>query len=139
MVPIRNLQSNISNFRSSSLILAILLLLVGCDSGKQSDIPAELVGTWRTQHPKYDGLYIQIDKDRFAFSTAEGTVENYQISKFEKLESSRKSKRSTHVIYGRKDGQELKLTLDYEPIEGGIVRFKNQQKIPWFRDNNPSQ
>src|SRR6267142_1876061 len=110
MFPVKNLQSNILNFRISSLMLAMLLLLVGCDSGKQADIPAELVGTWRAQHPKYEGLYFQIEKDRFALSTAAGTVENYQISKFEKLESFKKSKRSTHVIYGRKDGQELKVT-----------------------------
>ncbi len=137
MVGSRN--STVANGMICSLLLALALLFLGCDSKRAATLPSDLVGTWRTNHPKYQGLYFQLEKDRLAYSTASGSVENYEISKYEKLESGRKSKRSSHVVYARRDGQELKLALEYEPIDGGILRFKNQPQIPWTREERPAR
>jgi hypothetical protein len=102
-------------------------------------MPTELIGTWRTNHPKYAGLYFQIESDKFAFSTVEGTVKKYGISKYERVEEKVKRKGVSHVLYGKREGRDLKIVIYYEPASGGAIRFKNQERIFWAREGTPVQ
>jgi hypothetical protein len=64
------------------------------------------------------------------FSTAEGGLETYWISK---IESSTQGKNPAHVIYGEKSGQQLKFQFYYEATGGGRLRFQNQLQIAWSK------
>jgi hypothetical protein len=116
-----------------------LIVISGCDSGKPMPVPHELLGTWRTQDPRYSGLFFKIDPDNFSFSTVQGTVENYTIVNYEPLANSTENRVHTHVLYGSRDGQKLKVSLIYDSLDGGRFKFKNQDKTFWIRDDGQKQ
>jgi len=133
----------ISTFASRTggfLISVILFSIVGCDSKTNTTLPAELIGTWRTNHPKYSGLYLKIEKDGFAFSTAEGTVKSYALAKYERSEATEKKRKTIfYALHGNRDGQELKVTFKYEAAGSGAISFKNQANIIWIRETAAAQ
>ena len=127
---------------SSKLLCCLLMVVVlgACRSQPQADFPAELIGTWITNHPKYAALYFQVSPGSFAFATTEGTVEVYTLAKYEVVESTvKKRKVRTHVLHGTRPGQETKISLSYEASGGGFIRLSNRANIVWTRQNGPSQ
>jgi len=137
---VTNLISTFASRTGCFLLSVILALILGCDSKKATTMPTELIGTWRTSHPKYAGLYFKIEKDGFAFSTAEGTVKSYALAKYERSEAVEKKRKTIfHVLYGNRDGQELKVTLKYDAAGGGAISFKNQANIIWLREGAAAQ
>jgi len=140
MPMISRLESNVISGAICSLILVILVALAGCNPKKEASMPTDLIGTWRTNHPKYAGLYFKIEKGGFAFSTAEGTVKSYALAKYERSEAVEKKRKTIfHVLYGNRDGQELKVTLKYDAAGGGAISFKNQANIIWLREGAAAQ
>jgi len=118
------------------LFFAAIFMLGACRSQPQASLPAELIGTWITDHPKYATLYFQVSPGSFAIATAEGTVEVYTLAKYEPVESTvKKRKVITHVLHGTRPGQEKKLTLSYEASGGGSIRLSNRANIVWTRRN----
>lgn len=128
------------SFTRFLLILGCFVSLVACNSKKNSTLPTEFIETWITNHPKYSGLYFKIEKDGFAFSTAEGTVKSYSLTKYEISEATEKKRKTVfHVLHGNRDGQELKVTFRYEEAGGGAISFKNQANIIWIREGTAPQ
>ena len=118
----------------------MLVVLEACRSQPQASLPAELIGTWITDHPKYAGLYFQVSPGSFVFSTTEGTVDVYTLTKYEPIESAvKKRKLITHVLHGTRPGQETKISLSYDPSGGGSIRLSNRANIVWTRQNGPPQ
>jgi len=137
---ISRLESNVISGAICFLILVILVALAGCNPKQEASMPTNLIGTWRTNHPKYAGLYFQIEKDKFAFSTAEGTVKSYALAKYERSEVTEKKRKTIfHVLYGNRDGQELKITFRSEGAGSGAISFKNQANIIWIRETAAAQ
>ena len=128
-----------STFRNCLWAVAALVVISGCDSTKPLSVPPELLGTWRTTDERYEGLFFRIDQISFSFSTVEGTVENYSIAKYEKLDAQQQRSDYTHVLHGSRDGQKLQVRLLYESFGGGRFRFKNQDKTFWTRDDSRKQ
>ena len=108
---------------------------MGCDAPKPLAVSPELLGTWRTADPRYDGLFFKIDDVSFSYSTVEGKVENYAIVKYERGDLQAGQVISTHVLHGDRDGQKLRVSLLYEPGDGGRFKFKNQNKTIWTRES----
>jgi hypothetical protein len=119
--------------------VAALLVILGCDSAQPRSVPPELLGTWRTQDPRYAGLFFKIDSGNFSFSTVEGNVESYAIVKYEQPASGPDARIPAHVLHGSRDGQKLQVSLLYESLGGGRLKFKNQDKTFWTRDDGPKQ
>ena len=118
------------------LLFAVIIVLGACRSQPQARLPAELIGTWITDHPKYATLYFQVDPGSFTIATAEGTVEVYTLAKYERVETTVKKRKSiTHVLHGTRPGQEKKLSLSYEASGGGFIRLSNRANIVWTRRN----
>lgn len=124
------------------LLFALLLLLSqACRSQPAASLPPELLGTWRTDHPKYAGLYFQITSGSFAFSTAEGTVETYTLTTYRQEEAAtrRNNKGVKHLLRGTKPGHETELAILYDSSGGGAIRFANRNPIVWLRASGPAQ
>jgi len=124
------------------LLLALLLAAAqGCQSQPAASLPPELIGTWRTDHPKYAGLYFQITPGSFAFSTAEGTVETYTLTAYQQEEAPtlRNNKGVKHLLRGTKPGQETELAILYDGSGGGAIRFANRGPIVWLRASGAAQ
>jgi len=118
------------------LFFAVIVVLGACRSQPRASLPAELIGTWITDHPKYATLYFQVSPGSFAIATAEGTVETYTLTKYEPVETTVKKRKSiTHVLHGTRPGQEKKLSLSYEASGGGFIRLSNRANIVWTRRN----
>jgi hypothetical protein len=119
--------------------IAALLAVMGCDPRKPAAVPAELLGTWRTQDPRYAGVFFKIESGNFSFATVEGNVESYAIIKYEQPASRPDARVPAHVLHGSRDGQKLQVTLVYESLGGGRLKFKNQDKVFWTRDEGHKQ
>lgn len=105
-------------------------LVAGCQRQELRSVPVDLIGVWKTHDPRYRDLFLEITDRSVIFSTAEGGLETYWISK---IESSTQGKTSAHVIYGEQSGQDLKFQFYYDGGAGGRLRFKNQLQMAWSR------
>jgi hypothetical protein len=130
----RPMLSALRKFKRCLFAVTALLVVAGCDSAKPLAVPPELLGTWRTQDPKYAGLFFKIDHGSFSFSTVEGNVESYAIVTYEQLDDRKQTSGYTHVLHGNRDGQKLQVNLSYEPLGGGRLKFRNQNKTTWSRE-----
>jgi len=113
----------------------VILLIAGCKHHENPSVPTQLIGTWGTEEPRYSELFLDITHDSVVFTTAEGGVETYWISK---VESAGKGNTVMHVLYGERAGEHLDFKFYYQAKDGGILRFKNQIGIPWHRVKNLS-
>lgn len=126
--------------KSGIVMLALTLLLGGCDVNKETAPPQEMIGTYTTNDPRYKGLYFRIAKDSFDFSTVEGTVENYPILAYEKLEKTERRRTIIyHRLHGKRDGQEFRVSFNFEPAGGGSIWFLNRPSTIWVREGNTAQ
>ncbi len=116
-----------------------LLVVAGCDSAKPLSVAPELFGTWRTQDPRYAGLFFKIDNRTFSFSTAEGNIESYAIVRYEQSEAQQGRGGYTHVLHGTRDGRKLQVNMLYESLGGGKLTFKNQNRTIWSREDAQKQ
>lgn len=124
--------STLCRFKNRALHRTHALLLGACDSRKESDPPAEIIGTYKTNDPRYEGLYFRIAKDKSDFSTAERTVETYTIVAYDKLEKTNgKCKLIYHLLHGKRDGQELDVVFSYEPPGSGSISFSKRPELIW--------
>jgi hypothetical protein len=121
-------------------LIAVLVLASGCGKDLPANVPGEILGTWHADHPKYANLYLQIGPNGFAFSTAEGTVEHYTLSSYERAEIvERRRKLTAHHLRGTRPEQQTELVLYYDPSGGGILRFANRPNIHWTRGSAAAQ
>jgi len=123
------------------LLLGMLLLIFQACRSQPTTLPAELIGTWRTDHPKYAGLYFQITPGSFTFSTPEGSVETYTLTAYQQIETTthRNKKNVKHLLRGTKQDQETELALLYDTSGGGAIRFANRGPMVWIRGGEPAQ
>ncbi len=123
--------------KNGSLLLALALFLGSCDLNKEAVPPPEMIGTYRTNDPRYEGLYFRIEKGMFDFSTVEGTVETYPIVAYEKLDRTNGRRKTIyHLLHGKRDGQELKVSFNFEPDGGGTISFLNRPGTIWLRESD---
>ena len=120
-------------------LFIFLLFISACDSAKSRAIPAELLGTWQTEDPKYAGLFFKIEADKFSFKTASGEVKQYSISQYDQPDYVKSRSSKTHVLYGDWDGEKLTVNIAYEASGGGRLMLHNQGRTLWTRKQGGSQ
>lgn len=121
-------------------LFALFTAISGCGKELPANVPGEILGTWRADHPKYVNLYLQIGPNSFGFATAEGTVEQYTLSSYEQAEVvERRRKLKAHHLRGTRPEQQTELVLYYDPSGGGILRFANRPNIHWSRGSTAAQ
>jgi hypothetical protein len=108
----------------------VTALLVGCEQRANRNVPPYLIGVWKTEHPRYQGLFLEITDLSVTFNTVEGGLETYWICR---IESSDKGNTAAHVIYGQRYGEKLSFQFYYESTNGGRLHFKNQLEMSWSK------
>lgn len=113
-------------------ILAIVLVFPGCRSPKNTTVPDQLVGVWRTTSPKYADRFFEITKNTITFATGGESVDVRPITKFETVPE----KKSIFYAISLKsqEGYEHQFSFYYDPSNGGRIRFKNQKQIIWTKE-----
>lgn len=118
------------------LVVTILLAVLGCREAVVKSAPPELIDTWVSNHPRYQGLYLKIAQDKFEYSTAAGTVEAFLITAYQPQKNAKKSQPQRHTLSGKRGAETLTLNLVLDPRDGGVLTFVNRPHIMWIRERS---
>ena len=117
-----------------SALIIIFVALLGCQSKDSSTLPNELLGVWKTAAPKYKDCSFVL-KEGFIIYISGNLLENIDVNFISRIE---KTPRDAGIFYTlhclKSKGQEFIVSFYYYPEEGGIIRFKNQNRIDWKKD-----
>ena len=109
--------------------LLMLSMLLACGT-VQETLPAELLGTWTTEDPSYEGRFMQIFKDQISFGTGEGQpIPNEIIAVSTEYED---DSAICTIDYQEPGGDEYRLLLRYRFSEDD-VRLANRSRVTWTR------
>lgn len=113
------------------LALALLATTLGCQSAKDNTVPNALVGVWKTSAQKYADRFFEITADKVIFAIGGGKTDSHPIAEIETL---REEARILYIItYLSAEANKYKFSFYYDPANGGVIRFKNQQHIAWAK------
>jgi hypothetical protein len=117
---------------SGFLILVAILLVMGCQDSLIKQAPAEIVGTWEADDPRFKGCTMEITPNRIVFGNpVTGMTRNY-------ITMIRKSPEGTRTLYeiSYENAEELDYLLPVYYIRSGeeeILRLKNRDEVKWTR------
>ena len=121
--------------KSIFLALAILIPFIGCHSKESITVSSELAGVWKTSAPKYKDCFFELNEHLIIFVSGD-LLENIDVNFISKIESTHKERQILYSIYYENlEDQEFKFSFYYDPSKGGVIRFKNQEKIEWRKGN----
>ncbi len=115
------------------IAVAILTVLVGCGRERTQTVPDGLVGVWKTAAPKYADRFLELRKTTISFGTGGQDFYTRTIVAVEKRRQD--DNRLYTVFYVNSEG-EYKFSFYYEPVSGGVIRYKNQKSIAWSRQRH---
>jgi hypothetical protein len=101
---------------------------------KNRNLPAKLHGVWENADPDYINRYFLLDTNAIGFGTGDGKVDWFEIVSVK--ESSEGNKTRFTIEYQLRSGDLLEKSFYYDPLKGGVIRFKNQQNIEWFNTSS---
>jgi hypothetical protein len=114
------------------IAFALLAILFGCQSEKDSAVPEHLLGRWTTPHPKYADRYFEIRNDAIIFGHG---GENFEVHALADIDQSRQEESILYtIIHLNHEGQRFTFAFYYDPAHNGVIRFKNQREIPWTKE-----
>ena len=117
--------------KTAFLALAILTSFLACQSKENSTVPDELTGVWKASVLKYENCFFELNKHIIIFANG-NLLENRDVNFISKIESTHKEVQILYSIYYvNLEDKKFKLSFYYDPSDGGIIRFKNQEKIEW--------
>ena len=117
------------------LAFAILTIFIGCPSKKDTTVPDELLGVWKTSAPKYADRYFEITKGVMIFDIGEGDVDSSPITSIETVSGGRHTLYTiSYQSYQNREGQEYRFSFYYDSAHGGEIVFKNQEDITWTKE-----
>ncbi len=110
---------------------AILATFIGCSPEKDTTVPADFIGVWKTGAPQYADTFLQVPTNGVTLRKDEYTYESYAIVNIENV--SEDSRTLYTISYNDLDSGEYKLSFYYDPENGGLIRFNNQEHLIWAR------
>jgi hypothetical protein len=115
-----------------TLLMAILsVLLVICGfyfTSKPDNVPAELIGVWKTQSPGYTDRYIEIRPVTISFGTGAGT----ELTGFiQEVQATRGDDGVLYTVNYSANGVNSKVSFTYSPQDGNTIRLVHQESIVW--------
>jgi hypothetical protein len=100
---------------------------------KPSLVPRELIGTWRTSDPRYEGRSFEIGYVSINFGTGNGTVSTGFINN---VEGVKELFRTLYTIGYTQEGKQIQVTFYYDLSKGRKIYFKNQPGVLWVKDKD---
>lgn len=101
---------------------------------KNKELPENLMGRWTTSEPKYIDRYFELTKTTFTYGLGENKENVYIISSIEK--SMEGNKTLYTISYKDPAGLVLTRSFYFESVDGGVIKFKNQKKIEWTKEED---
>jgi hypothetical protein len=123
--------------KTTLFALAILASFLACQWKENKVVSDELAGVWKTSAPKYKDCSLELNEHFIMFVNGQ-FLENIDVNFISNIENTRIGTQVLYDIYYENlENQEFKLSFFYDPSNGGVIRFKNQQKIEWRKGNYP--
>lgn len=130
--------------RRRRLLLAVgggLLALITLGTGAvlllfRSTLPEPLVGTWRTDDPRYATRRLELLDDQVVFQVGDSSfaVERYAISRVRSRRSA--NGRLYRITYLGAESEPIELHMYFED-RSGTLRLANQMEFAWRRTGPP--
>jgi hypothetical protein len=118
------------------IVFIFLLVFFAFQCGRKTTVPDNLIGVWKASAPQYEDRFFEIKKDEIIFGTGQRNFDTHRIKNIE-MEKVRGEESSLYTIsYKNLEGQEYKFSFYYDPTRHGVIRFKNQDKIVWTREES---
>lgn len=115
-----------------SIVALAFLALGGAACGGSPEVPAELIGTWRTESPPYEGRTFEISPDTIRFDTGGGELTAHPIGK---LEAWAEGGGVAYDLRYDSWGKAYTLSFVWEPP--GTIVFRHQPGMEWRRGSSP--
>jgi hypothetical protein len=96
-------------------------------------VPKELMGEWHTTDPNYADRSFEIDSVCINFTTGGGTVSTGFIKEVKEVSE---GSRTLYTISYTVDDAPNQVSFYYDQSKGKVIRFKNQEKIAWKKDQD---
>lgn len=119
--------------RKIFVAFAILTIFAGYQCGKNVNIPEDLIGMWKSSAPKYSECFFELTENTIILGTREKTITTHAITNIKTEKISEEKSILYAISYTNQEGQKYKLSFYYDPANGGVIRFKNQQNIVWTK------
>jgi len=112
------------------LLLLFLGLLVNCE--KTIPFPAELIGTWETDVPRYEDRFIEISNMQLIFGTGDALPDVLFVQKV------KKNQKDTLIEWvfscQNSEGDPIEIVLFYKTgTNGNQLTLKNNEHILWIK------
>ena len=110
-----------------------LLVLTGCGTAELSEVPAELLGTWRIDAPGYERSYLEIAPRRFVIGMGSFELYDYAIDRIE-TDTDRSGDRIVELHYTAEAGYPDKLVLIVDQHATDTFTLGSRSQT-WVRDS----
>ena len=113
--------------------LIVLGGLAAAFSHKRRDLPAELMGVWKTDEANHSDRFLELSLVSVSFGTGGGTVSTGFIRKLAVVPE---GSRTLYTVTYRDEQGDQDLSFYYQPA-AHTLQLKNQNRIVWrkTRDN----
>ena len=107
-------------------------VVAGCEQDAELEVlPTELVGTWRTEDPRYATRFFEIKDDQVLFQTGEGVID-FTVHSIRRVTAVSDEIGLLYTLEYNVDGEEQTFGFYYD-APSGVVTFRNQRGMEWRR------
>jgi hypothetical protein len=115
-------------------VIALVALLATHWQLQRLNVPAELIGTWKTATPQYADRSLEISHHSITFATGPGTESTGFI---DDIEATANRDGALYTISYSANGEHQHVSFYYSDVDGKkSIHFKNQQGIVWLKDKS---
>jgi hypothetical protein len=115
-------------YRNTNVIyVAIIVALLSFECSRNTDVPGELIGTWKTAAPKYADRHITFDQYYVTLGQGTAGESSYIIREIEGKKENSGTSYKFH--YEDSEGEEWILAFYYEPSNDGLIILKNNDNV----------
>ncbi len=114
-------------------LMILLVTSLGCAHyAHQGLLPRDVVGAWTTDDPRYSERAMELSRAFVIIVT--GRHDPATVQMIDRVESEPKGSGTLFTIYSTdySDGNHFEMKLEFNPANGGEIRFKNQSAV-WKR------
>jgi len=120
--------------RKILLFSALLLVSIGCNRANPRLLPDELSGFWTANALSYKGRFIELSPAFIVIGAGENGAP--RVQGIDQVDAEPSGAQTTYTIYSTTvDGIHDRITLQFDPKNGGEIRLKNQDVL-WTRHKN---
>ncbi len=117
-----------------SQVVWLIIILVASSCVSQTQLPDELLGTWKTEALKYQDTFFEMKTDLLVLGMKTGEVHSFTITKVEGKKLREEEWVLYTVFYQNDSLQKFEFPFYYKAAKNGVIRFKNQENLVWKKE-----